>query len=308
MRRIYQKTIDGFISIGGIGLHSGKKARITLRPAPENSGYVFVNVNESFPSEIVASFDKVLDTTLATTIGEGNVYFRTVEHLISALRGMDVDNVIVEVEGDEVPIMDGSSAPFVYLIKKVGILEQKRYRKFILVKNPVRFSDGDKYIEILPSSDLKIDFTIDFPHPLIGLQSFSFLATPENFEKDIAKARTFGFLKEVEYLKKNGFALGGSLENAVVIGDKGILNKDGLRYKNEFVRHKILDLIGDIALLGYPVIGHIRAFKSGHALNNMLCKELFINRHDFIVTELHEEVDFHPVDFVQDSLELQRPL
>lgn len=308
MRKIYQRTIGGFISIGGIGLHSGKKAKITLRPAPENSGYIFVNVQEIFPSEIVASFDKVLDTTLATTIGENSVYFRTVEHLISALRGMDVDNVIVEVEGDEVPIMDGSSAPFVYLIKKVGIVEQRRYRKFISVKNPVRFSDGEKYIEILPSSELKIDFTIDFPHPLIGMQSFSFIATPENFEKDIAKARTFGFLKEVEYLKSNGFALGGSLENAVVISDEGILNKDGLRYKDEFVRHKILDLIGDIALLGYPVIGHIRAFKSGHALNNRLCKELFVNRHDFTVTELHEGNDHQPIDFVQDSLEIEKPL
>lgn len=308
MKRIYQKTIGGFISIGGIGLHSGKKAKITLRPAPENSGYIFVNVKEAFPSEIVASFDKVLDTTLATTIGEGDVYFRTVEHLISALRGMDVDNVIIEVEGDEVPIMDGSAAPFVYLLKKAGIVEQKRYRKFIAVKNPVRFFEGEKYIEILPHHEFKIDFTIEFPHPLIGLQSFSFSATPENYESDIAKARTFGFLREVEYLKKNGFALGGSLENAVVIDEGGILNKEGLRYKDEFVRHKILDLIGDIALLGYPVIGHIRAFKSGHALNNMLCRELFVNRHDFTVTELHENNYFHEVEMVQNSLEIERPL
>jgi UDP-3-O-[3-hydroxymyristoyl] N-acetylglucosamine deacetylase len=308
MRKIYQKTISGFISIGGIGLHSGKKARITLRPAPENSGYIFVNINEQFPSEIVASFDKVLDTTLATTIGEDNICFRTVEHLISALRGMDVDNVIVEVEGDEVPIMDGSAAPFVYLLKKVGIVEQKRLRKFISVKNPIRFNDGEKYIEILPSNELKIEFTIDFPHPLIGLQSFSFVATPENYEKEIAKARTFGFLKEVEYLKKNGFALGGSLENAVVISDKGILNKEGLRYKDEFVRHKILDLIGDIALLGYPVIGHIRAYKSGHALNNMLCKELFENRRDFTVTELHEDYDLLQTELDQGFLEIETPL
>ncbi len=308
MKKVYQKTIGGFISIGGIGLHSGKKAKITLRPAPENSGYIFVNVKQEFPSEIVASFDKVLDTTLATTIGEGDVYFRTVEHLISALRGMDVDNVIVEVEGDEVPIMDGSAAPFVYLLKKVGIVEQKRYRKFITVKNPVRFSEGEKYIEILPNQEFTIDFTIDFPNPVIGLQRFIFYATPENYENDIAKARTFGFLKEVEYLKKSGLALGGSLENAVVISEEGILNNEGLRYKDEFVRHKILDLIGDIALLGYPVIGHIRAFKSGHALNNMLCRELFINRHDFTVTELHEDNDFHQFEIVQNSLEIERPL
>lgn len=307
MNKIYQRTIGGFISIGGIGLHSGRKAKITLRPAPENSGYIFINTKEDFPSEIVASFDKVIDTTLATTIGEGKTRIRTVEHLISAFRGMEIDNVIVEVDGDEVPIMDGSSAPFVYLIKKAGIVEQKRLRKFIVVKNPIRFADGDKFIEINPADDFRIEFTIDFPHPSIGLQNFYYISSPENFERDIAKARTFGFYKDVEYLKKNGLALGGSLENAVVIGPSGILNKEGLRYENEFVRHKILDLIGDIALLGYPVIGHIRAYKSGHALNNKLCKELFINRRDFSVVELRDNLLFEGLTYNSFS-ENQMPL
>lgn len=307
MNKIYQRTIGGFISIGGIGLHSGRKAKITLRPAPENSGYIFINTKEDFPSEIVASFDKVIDTTLATTIGEGKTRIRTVEHLISAFRGMEIDNVIVEVDGDEVPIMDGSSAPFVYLIKKAGIVEQKRLRKFIVVKNPIRFADGDKFIEINPADDFRIEFTIDFPHPSIGLQNFYYISSPENFERDIAKARTFGFYKDVDYLKKNGLALGGSLENAVVIGPSGILNKEGLRYENEFVRHKILDLIGDIALLGYPVIGHIRAYKSGHALNNKLCKELFINRRDFSVVELRDNLLFEGLTYNSFS-ENQMPL
>lgn len=308
MNKIYQRTIGGYISIGGIGLHSGRKVKITLRPAPENSGYIFVNTEQAFPTEIVASFDKVVDTTLATTIGDGNTQIKTIEHLISAFRGMDIDNVIVEVEGDEVPIMDGSSAPFVYLIKKAGVVEQKRLRKFIIVKNQIRFYEDDKYIEILPSDDFKIEFTIDFPHPLIGKQSFFYHASPENYEKEIAKARTFGFYNEVEYLKSKGLALGGSLENAVVIGKDGILNEEGLRFKDEFVRHKILDLIGDIALLGYPVIGHIRAYKSGHALNNKLCKELFTNRRDFSVVELRE--DYLPLHNTYDApfLENQRPL
>jgi len=303
MNRIYQRTIGGYISIGGIGLHSGQKVKITLRPAPENSGYIFVNTEQKFPTEIVASFDKVVDTTLATTIGDGNTQIKTIEHLISAFRGMDIDNVIVEVEGDEVPIMDGSAAPFVYLIKKAGVVQQKRFRKFIIVKNPIRFSEDDKYIEILPSDDFKIEFTIDFPHPLIGKQHFFYNASPENYEREISKARTFGFYNEVEYLKSKGLALGGSLENAVVIGKDGILNEEGLRFKDEFVRHKILDLIGDIALLGYPVIGHIIAYKSGHALNNKLCRELFTNRRDFSVVELRE--DYFPLYNTPDALFLE---
>lgn len=308
MSKIYQRTIGGIISIGGVGLHSGKKARITLRPAPENSGYIFVNKEEEVPLEIPATFDKVVDTVLATTIGMGKTHIKTIEHLIASFRGMDIDNVIVEVEGGEVPIMDGSAAPFVYLIKKAGVVEQKRLRKYILVKNPIRFSEEDKFIEIVPSKFFRIDFTIDFQHPSIGIQSFSFFSTPENFDKEIARARTFGFYKEVEFLKNNGLALGGNLENAVVIGSDGIINREGLRYPDEFVRHKILDLIGDIALLGYPVIGHIRAYKSGHGLNNKLCKELYLNRRDFIVVELNEESFFEDFSFSPSFLNVQKPV
>lgn len=295
MRRYNQRTIGGIVSISGLGLHSGKRAKITLRPAEENSGYIFINKDDPNPVEIPALFDKVVDTTLATTIGYGNSCVKTVEHLIAALRGLDIDNVIVEVEGGEVPIMDGSCAPFVYILKKVSLREQKRYKKYILVSKKIEFRDGDKFITIEPSYNFEIDFTIDFPHPAIGRQRVFFTYNPENFEKEIARARTFGFLKEVQYLKSKGLALGGSLENAIVLGEEGIINQEGLRYRDEFVRHKILDLLGDIALLGYPVIGRIKAYKSGHHLNNMLCKELFENRRDFKVVEYLE--DFYNISF-----------
>lgn len=285
MIRYTQKTIAGIVSIAGVGLHSGKRARITLRPAEENTGYLFINKDIQNPVEIPALFDKVVDTTLATTIGYGNTSVKTVEHLVAAFRGLDIDNVIVEVEGGEVPIMDGSCAPFVYILKKINVKEQKRYKKFILVTKAIEFRDGDKFVRIEPAKNFEIDFTIDFPHPAIGKQHIFFSFSPESFERDIARARTFGFFKDVQYLKSKGLALGGSLENAIVLGEEGIINQEGLRYKDEFVRHKILDLLGDIALLGYPVIGRIIAYKSGHHLNNMLCKELFENRKDFKVVE-----------------------
>ncbi len=295
MIRYNQKTLAGIVGIAGVGLHSGKRAKVTLRPAEENTGYLFVNKDSSIPSEIPALFDKVIDTTLATTIGTKNVYVKTVEHLIAALRGLDIDNVIVEVEGGEVPIMDGSCAPFIYILKKIGFREQRRYKKFIMVTKEIEFRDEDKFIKIEPFNNLQIDFTVDFPHPAIGKQSISFSFSPNNFERDIARARTFGFFKDVQYLKSKGLALGGSLENAIVIGEEGIINHEGLRYKDEFVRHKVLDLLGDIALLGYPVIGKIVAHKSGHHLNNMLCKELFENRKDFKVVEYLESTYLSPL-------------
>lgn len=285
MIRLFQKTIGRTISISGVGLHTGRKATITLRPAQENTGYLFVSRDADPPVEILATFDRVVDTILATTIGRDGFKISTVEHLIAAFRGMDLDNVIVEVDGGEVPIMDGSAAPFVYMIRKAGIVEQERLRKYIIVNKTVSFEEGDKFIKISPFQGFQIDFTIDFPHPAIGRQSLSFNFSPENFEKEIARARTFGFYKEVEFLKKKGLALGGSLENAVVVGNDGVINQEGLRMVDEFVRHKILDLIGDIALLGYPVLGKIEAYKSGHDLNNKLCKELFENRDDFKVVE-----------------------
>ncbi|MCX7991087.1 MAG: UDP-3-O-acyl-N-acetylglucosamine deacetylase [Proteobacteria bacterium] len=289
MIRYTQKTVAGIVSIAGVGLHSGKRAKVTLRPAEENTGYLFINKDINNPSEIPALFDKVIDTTLATTIGVDGVSVKTVEHLVSALRGLDIDNVIIEAEGGEVPIMDGSCAPFVYILKKIGFREQRRYKKFIMVSKVIEFRDGDKFVRIEPSKNFEIDFTIDFPHPAIGKQHIFFRFSPLSFERDIARARTFGFFRDVQYLKSKGLALGGSLENAIVLGEEGILNQEGLRYKDEFVRHKVLDLLGDIALLGYPVVGRIIAYKSGHHLNNMLCKELFENRKDFRVVEYLEE-------------------
>jgi len=285
MIKLFQKTIATTISISGIGLHTGRKATVTLRPAQENTGYLFVSKDAEPPVEILAIFDKVVDTVLATTIGRDGFKINTVEHLIAAFRGMDIDNVIVEVEGGEVPIMDGSAAPFVYMIRKAGIVEQERLRKYIIVNKTVTFEEDDKFIRISPFQGFEIEFTIDFPHPAIGRQTLEFSFSPENFEREVARARTFGFYKEVEFLKSKGLALGGSLENAVVVGNDGIINQEGLRMKDEFVRHKVLDLIGDIALLGYPVLGKIEAYKSGHNLNNKLCRELFENRDDFKVVE-----------------------
>jgi len=285
MIKLFQKTIATTISISGIGLHTGRKATVTLRPAQENTGYLFVSKDAETPVEILAIFDKVVDTVLATTIGRDGFKINTVEHLIAAFRGMDIDNVIVEVEGGEVPIMDGSAAPFVYMIRKAGIVEQERLRKYIIVNKTVTFEEDDKFIRISPFQGFEIEFTIDFPHPAIGRQTLKFSFSPENFEREVARARTFGFYKEVEFLKSKGLALGGSLENAVVVGNDGIINQEGLRMKDEFVRHKVLDLIGDIALLGYPVLGKIEAYKSGHNLNNKLCRELFENRDDFKVVE-----------------------
>jgi len=285
MIKLFQKTIATTISISGIGLHTGRKATVTLRPAQENTGYLFVSKDAEPPVEILAIFDKVVDTVLATTIGRDGFKINTVEHLIAAFRGMDIDNVIVEVEGGEVPIMDGSAAPFVYMIRKAGIVEQERLRKYIIVNKTVTFEEDDKFIRISPFQGFEIEFTIDFPHPAIGRQTLKFSFSPENFEREVARARTFGFYKEVEFLKSKGLALGGSLENAVVVGNDGIINQEGLRMKDEFVRHKVLDLIGDIALLGYPVLGKIEAYKSGHNLNNKLCRELFENRDDFKVVE-----------------------
>lgn len=285
MMRLFQRTIGGIVNISGVGLHSGKRVTLTLRPAQENTGYLFVNKDSYAPIEIPATFDNVVDTVLATTIGTEKAKISTVEHLIAAFRGMDVDNVIVEVDGGEVPIMDGSAAPFVYLLKRAKIVEQERLRKYLVVKNERTFEDGDKFINIKPFNGFEIDFTIDFPHPAVGKQSINFVFSTEAFEREISRARTFGFYKEVEFLKSRGLALGGSLENAVVVGNDGIINKEGLRMNDELVRHKVLDMIGDIALLGYPLMGKITAYKSGHDLNNKLCRELFENRRDFQVVE-----------------------
>jgi UDP-3-O-[3-hydroxymyristoyl] N-acetylglucosamine deacetylase len=270
----WQRTIQLKASVAGVGLHTGKTVRLTLAPAPVDSGIRFVRTDLRHPLEIPARSEYVVDTTLNTTLGRDGHRIGTVEHLLSALYGLGVDNVRVEVDGPEIPILDGSAAPFVRLIDQVGVREQKAPRRVAYVRKAVTITDGDKEVRLTPSQNFSIHCAIDFNHPLITNQKFGVEVNAKSFIREISRARTFGFAREVEMLRSRGLALGGSLENAIVIDDFHILNPDGLRFPDEFVRHKILDAIGDLALVGVPVIGQLHAHKSGHALNQRLVRHL----------------------------------
>jgi UDP-3-O-[3-hydroxymyristoyl] N-acetylglucosamine deacetylase len=268
----HQHTVARPVHCSGIGLHSGKWVNLTMQPAPVNHGIKFVRTDLAHRPVISAHFRNVIDTSLATTLGSDGVIVSTVEHLMAALAGLRIDNVLVEMDAYEAPIMDGSAGPFTSMLKEAGIRTQSGKRYAFVVKKPIEMEHEDKKVGLYPSDRLKITCTIEFDHPLVGRQSYSISLSDGFFEKEISRARTFGFLHEVNYLKQNGFARGGSLENAVVIDQDRILNQEGLRYENEFVRHKVLDCIGDLSLLGMPFIGHIVAYKSGHALNHSLLK------------------------------------
>ena len=268
----YQQTLARPVQCAGIGLHSGKSVNLTIRPAPVNHGIKFVRTDLPHRPVISAHFRNVIDTSLATTLGTDGVIVSTVEHLMAALAGLYIDNALVEMDAYEAPIMDGSAGPFTSMLRATGIRAQAGRRCMFVVKKPIEMEDEDKKVGLYPSSTLKITCTIEFDHPLVRRQSYAISLTDGLFEKEISRARTFGFLHEVNYLKQNGFARGGSLENAVVIDQDSILNQGGLRYENEFVRHKVLDCIGDLSLLGMPFVGHIVAYKSGHALNHALLK------------------------------------
>jgi len=269
-----QRTLKDEIGCTGIGLHSGEKIRINIRPAPCDTGIRFVRTDLSGHPIIEARFDNVSDTTLATTIGFDGCRVSTIEHLMAAFYGLGIDNAVVELDGPEVPIMDGSSAPFVFLVKSAGIKEQKDPKRFIVIKKTFKIDDGNRSICVYPSKELKISYMIDFQHPLLRNQEFELRFSGGDFVREISKARTFGFLKDVETLKANGLARGGSLDNAVVIDDFRIINEDGLRFNDEFVRHKILDFIGDLALIQSPIIGHFVVKKSGHFLNQQMLTSL----------------------------------
>jgi len=249
-----------------------------IRPAGVDEGIVFVRGDMSGNNRIKADVHNVRDTTLATTLGLNGVTVSTVEHLMSAFSGMGVDNAVVEVDAPEVPIMDGSARPFVELLKDVGTKVQSKGKKLLVIKEKIAVSEGDGTAMFLPAPEFRITYKIEFKHPSIGIQSYSMNFSDVSYEEEICAARTFGFLKDVEYLQAKGLALGGSLKNAVVLDDSRILNKDGLRFPDEFVKHKILDAIGDLSLLGIPIIGHFVAFKSGHRLNNLLLKELLVRK------------------------------
>jgi UDP-3-O-[3-hydroxymyristoyl] N-acetylglucosamine deacetylase len=277
---IRQRTLRNTIRATGVGLHTGDKVYLTLRPAPVNTGIVFRRTDLDPVVEIVARAENVGDTMLSTTLVKGDVRVATVEHLLSAMAGLGIDNCYVELSAAEVPIMDGSAGPFVFLIQSAGIEEQKAAKKFIRIKRPVTVKEGDKVASFLPFAGFKVSFTIDFDHPVFRDRSshaeLDFSST--SFVREVSRARTFGFMHEIEYLRSKGLAQGGSVDNAIVIDEYRILNEDGLRYEDEFVKHKVLDAVGDLYLLGYSLIGELRAFKSGHALNNALLRELIAQR------------------------------
>jgi UDP-3-O-[3-hydroxymyristoyl] N-acetylglucosamine deacetylase len=279
-----QKTIKNEISFSGIGLHSGEKSQVTIKPSEVNSGINFIRTDVSDVNKnalIMALWHNVSSTTLSTTISNGDVSVSTIEHLMSALSGMHIDNVLILIDGPEVPIMDGSSKPFVELFEKAGLVKQGEYRRILKVIKEVEVSNGDSLVKILPSNYFSIDFEIVFDSHLINSQSCQLQLINGNYKSDVASARTFGFEKDVQKLREKGYALGGSLENAVVVGDNNILNTGGLRFKDEFVRHKILDSIGDLYLAGYPVQGYFSGKKSGHYLNNQLLNKLLSDHSNF---------------------------
>jgi UDP-3-O-[3-hydroxymyristoyl] N-acetylglucosamine deacetylase len=271
-----QRTLKTAIRATGVGLHTGEKVYMTLRPAAENSGITFRRVDLDQPVDIEADPLLVGETMLGTTLIKDGVKVATVEHLMSALAGLGIDNVNVDLSAPEVPIMDGSAGPFVFLLQSAGIEEQNAAKRFIRIKKKIRVEDGDKWAELLPFDGFKVNFEVHFNHPVFNKLSqhatIDFSST--SFLKEVSRARTFCFLRDVEALRERNLTLGGSMDNAIVLDDYRILNEDGLRYGNEFVIHKILDAIGDVYLLGHCIIGEVRAYKSGHDLNNKLLREM----------------------------------
>jgi UDP-3-O-[3-hydroxymyristoyl] N-acetylglucosamine deacetylase len=270
----FQQTIKRSVACQGIGIHSGKPAHLVIHPAPANSGINFMRLDLPGTPVIPARSARVVDSSLATTLGNASAYVSTVEHLLAALAGLNIDNARIEVSGPELPILDGSAAHFTDLLHQAGRKSLRWPRAFFKMQKPLEIYDGDKYIGVEPALEAKISYTIDFPHPSIGRQHFTFLPQAKAFSREIAPARTFGFLQDVQKLQANGQALGGSLDNAIVLDGKGVLNPEGLRFPDEFVRHKVLDLIGDLALLGWPILGHIRVVKGSHALHQKFMQAL----------------------------------
>ncbi|AMK11613.1 UDP-3-O-acyl-N-acetylglucosamine deacetylase [Pseudodesulfovibrio indicus] len=295
-----QTTIHRSVRCTGIGLHSGRQVDMVLRPAAEDTGILFSLRNGSGSTFLTPAPSLVVETSLATVLGDGRETLATVEHLLAAINGMGIDNIHIEVSGKELPIMDGSAASFVYLLKQAGIRKLNKSRKVLAIKKAVEFEQDGKYIKATPYDGLRLDYTINFAHPLIGRQQMVLEITPENFAQHLAKARTFGFLKEVDYLHANGLALGGSLDNAVVLDEYNILNAEGLRFQDEFVRHKMLDFVGDMAIFGSRLQGHFEVFASGHALNNAFLRHLDENRDLYLEEKVGESA------VVEESLGTER--
>jgi len=284
-----QRTIKNIVSCEGIGLHTGKPVQIVLKPAPVDTGVVFVRTDLD-RAEIAASTANTAATSYATTLSQNGAFVKTVEHLLAAFSGLNIDNVIIEIDSEEVPIMDGSARPFIRLITDACIQSQRKFQPVLKVIKPIFVHEGSKQIAIWPANSPGISYFIDFNHPMLKEQSLQYLPSEESFLSEVVDARTFGFLSDVQTLQANGLAKGGSMSNAVVLSEDTVLNEEGLRYKDEFVRHKILDLIGDFKLIGMPIIGHIVAHKSGHALNAQMVSKLMNSPQHWVMVGPHKEV------------------
>ncbi|OGT84563.1 MAG: UDP-3-O-[3-hydroxymyristoyl] N-acetylglucosamine deacetylase [Gammaproteobacteria bacterium RIFCSPLOWO2_02_FULL_61_13] len=297
---IKQRTLKNVIRATGVGLHTGKKVYLTLRPAAAGTGIVFRRTDLNPPVSIPACPENVGDTKLSTTLVKGDVRISTVEHLLSALAGFGVDNACIDLSADEVPIMDGSAGPFVFLIQSAGIEEQNFPKRFLRITRTVRVEDDDKWAMFEPFDGFRVGFTIQFDHPMFNSQNchaeINFSTT--SFVKEVSRARTFGFMRDVELLRQRNLILGGSLDNAVVVDDYRVLNEDGLRYQDECVKHKILDVIGDLYLLGHSLIGSFRGYKSGHELNNRLLALLLQQKDAWELVSFDNEVNV-PISFMQ---------
>ncbi|WP_419811552.1 UDP-3-O-acyl-N-acetylglucosamine deacetylase [Bacterioplanoides sp.] len=288
---IQQRTLKNTIRATGVGLHSGEKVYLKLKPAPVNSGIVFRRVDLDPVVDIPANAVSVGETTLSTTLVKDHAKVDTVEHLLSAMAGLGIDNAIVELSAQEVPIMDGSSGPFVFLIQSAGLAEQDAPKRFIRIKRKVEVRDGDKVASFVPYEGFKVSFEIDFDHPVLkqSVQKASLDFSSTSYVKEVSRARTFGFTKDIEYMRSKNLALGGSVKNAIVVDDYRVVNEDGLRYDDEFVKHKILDAVGDLYLLGHSLIGEYVGYKSGHGLNNLLLRELLQQEDAWEFVEFAEE-------------------
>jgi len=297
---IKQRTLKNSIRATGVGLHSGEKVYLSLKPAPVNTGIIFRRSDLEGANEVEANFDQVGDTTMSTTLVKDGVRVDTVEHLLSAMAGLGIDNAYVELSAPEVPIMDGSAGPFVFLLQSAGIAEQDAPKEFIRIKKPVEVRQDDKYARFEPFDGFKVTFTIDFNHPVVdeGNQQTSLDFSSTSFVKEVSRARTFGFMKDIEFLRSQNLALGGSLNNAIVVDEFSILNEDGLRYEDEFVKHKVLDAVGDLYLLRKSLIGEYIGYKSGHGLNNLLLREL-MEQQDAWELVTFEDADALPINYMK---------
>jgi UDP-3-O-[3-hydroxymyristoyl] N-acetylglucosamine deacetylase len=297
---IKQRTLKNTIRATGVGLHTGDKVYLTLHPSDPNTGIRFRRVDLENPVMIEARPENVGETKLSTTLVREGVKVSTVEHLLSALAGLGIDNAIVDVSAAEVPIMDGSAGPFVFLLQSAGVIEQDEPKQYIRIKRSIKVVEGDKWAAFEPFDGFKVTFTIDFEHPAFSehLKTAVMDFSSTTFVKEVSRARTFGFMKDIEFLRENNLALGGSLDNAIVVDEDKVLNEDGLRYADEFVKHKILDAIGDLYLLGYSLIGEYQGFKSGHALNNKLLLTLLNNKDAWEMVSF-EDAEDAPISFMR---------